>query len=854
MKTNTICLIVILVVSYVCQSQTLPTQAAIAAKRQAAIVYNSQNAWPNPTTGNCAGQAAYCLSSYTLNQNTAIADQYILNLPIDAFRDGNDCYFWNLSFVRIYADAILFQRLSPAAQISLQDKMINCLNYHSKMSYLNAGVWQIVGSENHNLVRKSIAYLISQKLMENPANQAMVLDDGFTLATHYNTYRTFFKTYFKEHARQGLNVEINSNTYVKYTLACYLNIYDLTTDSFVKRQAKNFLDLYTAENAVTYLKNAKDVGGSATRQYKGTGIQSGKGKTSYNAALGWSSSAISNHPADVLVAFSSYNSPPLVNTIAFADKPNFLTKFLSWGIKLTPLFTGVYNIGFNAQDKGDVVRFSYFTTSYAHGTSCYNPTQVYTAIAEQNRAMGVTFNEPTATRITVHGVGTAQGRETGYNEINGMSGTNCSVIWRNKDSRNNIGTRIYVSNGSLINNKVVQNGWTFSETASAYVGYKVVQGTLSESSVALGKMYTLSDMNSPIIIETAKKTDFANFAAFKNAISNNVIQTLADGTIKYFSESNETYEVKPNSYVIPKINNLAINFNLPNTFNSPYLNGMGNSYVATVSYPGYDDYKIDFNDIQFELEAECATNSNWTSITSPNASSNTYLVANTAITNPFAEENLLHFNFEVTTPGKYNIFARGLFPNGATNSFFVSIDGGAFFTWGMATNANFIWNPLPDNTLGSNPYLSLGYHRITIAKRENGAGLDKLLISENAAMPTTVGFQDTTCTNYIDVHFPVCTAAPNLNASNSSGSVGITSHETKRTDWPNDVSGAHLVLESKNAGFVITRLTTLQRDTITNATAPNGAVEGMFIYNSTENKFQVFDGVVWKNIKLGCNN
>ena len=63
-----------------------------------------------------------------------------------------------------------------------------------------------------------------------------------------------------------------------------------------------------------------------------------------------------------------------------------------------------------------------------------------------------------------------------------------------------------------------------------------------------------------------------------------------------------------------------------------------------------------------------------------------------------------------------------------------------------------------------------------------------------------------------------------------------------------------ITMESKNKGFVITRLTNAQVTALTNKPAPNGALEGMLIYNTTEQKFQLYDGNSWKNIKLGCNN
>lgn len=77
-------------------------------------------------------------------------------------------------------------------------------------------------------------------------------------------------------------------------------------------------------------------------------------------------------------------------------------------------------------------------------------------------------------------------------------------------------------------------------------------------------------------------------------------------------------------------------------------------------------------------------------------------------------------------------------------------------------------------------------------------------------------------------------------------SVGITTHQSKRSNWPDDVPNGFLVLESKNKGFVISRLSTAQRNALT-------AVEGMLIYNTTINVFELYNGTTWVSLSRSCN-
>ncbi len=99
-----------------------------------------------------------------------------------------------------------------------------------------------------------------------------------------------------------------------------------------------------------------------------------------------------------------------------------------------------------------------------------------------------------------------------------------------------------------------------------------------------------------------------------------------------------------------------------------------------------------------------------------------------------------------------------------------------------------------------------------------------------------------------------CVQNPNTNVADVYNTttnpypVGLTMQTQKQANWPQNVPNALLVLESKSKGFVVTRMTTAQR----NAIKP---VQGMLIYNldSTVNCFQLYNGTTWKCIERSCN-
>ena len=94
-----------------------------------------------------------------------------------------------------------------------------------------------------------------------------------------------------------------------------------------------------------------------------------------------------------------------------------------------------------------------------------------------------------------------------------------------------------------------------------------------------------------------------------------------------------------------------------------------------------------------------------------------------------------------------------------------------------------------------------------------------------------------------------CTESPSSGTPSNFAAVGISTHAAKQANWPTNVPNGIIVLESASKGFVITRITTAARDAVSFV-----PVEGMLIYNTTVNRFQLRKGSTWVNLKRGCIN
>ncbi|MDL1975736.1 MAG: endo-1,4-beta-xylanase [Deltaproteobacteria bacterium] len=90
------------------------------------------------------------------------------------------------------------------------------------------------------------------------------------------------------------------------------------------------------------------------------------------------------------------------------------------------------------------------------------------------------------------------------------------------------------------------------------------------------------------------------------------------------------------------------------------------------------------------------------------------------------------YTIDIPTTGDYVIWGRAIAPDGGSNSFFTSIDGGEHVAWHVQTGS--VWTL--DSVNGHGPLvfnLAAGTHTLKISGREDGTKLDRLLITNDMA-------------------------------------------------------------------------------------------------------------------------
>ncbi|MDG4946009.1 Ig-like domain-containing protein [Weeksellaceae bacterium KMM 9713] len=93
-----------------------------------------------------------------------------------------------------------------------------------------------------------------------------------------------------------------------------------------------------------------------------------------------------------------------------------------------------------------------------------------------------------------------------------------------------------------------------------------------------------------------------------------------------------------------------------------------------------------------------------------------------------------------------------------------------------------------------------------------------------------------------------CTEAPNIGVVEGNTKIGISTfnRDVADTSWAEGVQNGFIKLESKNLGFVPTRLSSSQRDSL-------NAEEGMMIWNIDTQCLEFYNGTIWVCSKNKCN-
>ncbi len=591
-----------------------------ATRRDAML--RAQLAKPYPANG-CWHYEDFALAAYWLNQRTAEANQALLTEREKEFpavlKEGS--FHWHAYLLeRLY---FLFGstsqhhpgRMSAEAEAALLDMLWRWAEPRCRLEMtLPERDWWIWGSENHHAQAWAGFWGAAQIFARHSDYQNRRFADGTAPAQMAAAFNDHFQRFARERAAKGLLVECNSN-YNKYTLGGWYNMADLAQDAELRLRMRKMLDLFWADWASEQIDGVR--GGSRHRCYPGDSstVHSGlDGASWFHFGLG---TAQSQHPSVMCAATTLWRPSPVVAELARDAGGRGVYEYVSRRPGLAapggekprnfvddpahPFHEarGVYGL---RPEGGGLLRYTYCTPDFVLGTSLVEarPKEDWTNISSQNRWEGVIFGGHRTARIFVQPLQPKRGSV--YNANWSVQQRGVLIVQRLQGS-NARGQRVWFD-ASLP--RVETNGWVFAEAPRAYAAVRVVEGGSAwepdtveqhhggKGRTDLGVWLRCLDEFSPVILEVARKADFADFAAFQRATLDNPLR-WENRRLDYTSRfHNTTLTLSADYSRPPLVDGQPVNYAPQRVYESPFLQSDFDSGIVTLRKE-MQEVILDFN-------------------------------------------------------------------------------------------------------------------------------------------------------------------------------------------------------------------------------------------------------------------
>ena len=532
---------------------------------------------------------------------------------------------------RIYLLERTNKLLTPEARRAIEDFAWDVLTkYHLGMSRdtvekAELAHFLLPNNGQTNLWRRySLALQIARKSGQY-GPKAML--DGDTIESHSRAWDRFWVRFFQTFPKEGTDMDVaHPGAYGVCMVGVFYDLYDLADDPEVRCLAGNFLTLFWAEVASEFQPTTGERGGMATTRWPHYKFRGPFWANDFLYAYGWhDNDPQSTSLGNVLFLTSSYQPPAIVTAVARnKDRGCYLATSRrpgligGEGIEVTYTFyrgqQKLDRIVVDANGDSHYRRDVYYTPDYALGTLTTDPKRTYISDVILTPMMGATFPTSRTDRIVVMGTGYYCSRPT-----SGITGNAVSIIGRDPNARfghggrfESDGTRVFVSNGDLWNNRIEDaSDWFFTLSGDAYAAIRVADGgfkvtdkssiqvnlpdqiTTKETVEKDGHFLELNAMWAPIVIQMGRAADYKSFEAFQKSVKENPF-TYSDGKLTYTSEAGETFEYPANSREFPKINGQPVNLNPAKTYDSPFLSMKHGESKAVIHCAGYEDVVLDF--------------------------------------------------------------------------------------------------------------------------------------------------------------------------------------------------------------------------------------------------------------------
>jgi len=550
----------------------------------------------------------FALAAYWLNERTKEADEGLITAKNELYPAVADSHMEGAFHWHAYLQArILFLfssqsrffpgRIGPEAEKAVLEMLWEwaATRCRKELAFPER-VWWSWGSENHHAQAWVSLWSAAQIFKNHPDYQNRMYTDGSTPTEMAEAFDEYFKAYVHERVLKGLTVEVASPTYTKYTLNTWYNLADFADEPILKKHAGMLLDLYWADWAVEQIDGVR--GGSRHRSYAGraSNQQSGaEGLAWYHFGLG---EVAHKHPGAMGAATTFWRPSPIVVELALdtEGRGEYAAVSRRQGLTDSAVVTNfVQNpahplylrqgVNLLKPEGGSLLRYTWCTPDFVMGMSQVKPLEreAWIPFCSQNRWNGVIFGGHPTARIFTQPLMPAKGSV--YNAEWGVQNKGVMILQRLRTS-NAKGQRIWFD-FSL--NRIETNGWVFVEAPQAYAAIRIARdgGVWQSDTIEqrrsgkgrndIGEWLALKNEFSPVIVEVSRKRDYADFAAFRQAILANPFKWEGK-TVEYRSEFYRTTLTLPvDAGRLPLVDGIPVNFEPEKVYDSPYITGGGDS-------------------------------------------------------------------------------------------------------------------------------------------------------------------------------------------------------------------------------------------------------------------------------------
>lgn len=490
-------------------------------------------------------------------------------------------------------------RLSKESSSILEKTMWEWVSVTSKISLAEiekSRTWWLSASENHHALEITSNWMITGMLGRIPAYRDQPMKDGHTVSEHYHAWTEYLKEYYRQRAKKGMFVEIDSPSYATATLRCIYQVYDLAEDPVLKRRADDLLALYWTLWVEEQIQSV--AGGAQIRAYLTNSVRnaSGLAKLAYYVLGMDHPGQLRTHAGDLPLVTTTWQAPAIVLQIIFSMRQAGPFEIRQRRMGLAEKgYVGGGNLRFR-QDFGGLLRYTYRTPDFVMGSLVRKalPLEAWTNISCQNIHNQVIFAGDPDARVFARAV--VPNAKTIYNACWSIQakGTQISQILPLGGKGAKKGSwRVFFSAAGL--SKPLECGhWIFAEATNAYVGVRVVDGGFSFEKDKYGLWAICENKNTPVIIEAGRKSGYQNFEAFQTAAIARPL-VYKRGMVAYESLGNDKLTFDATRSSLPNINGTPVDLAPAKVYDSPFVQSKWDSDVVTIQC-GDEKRSLDFSE------------------------------------------------------------------------------------------------------------------------------------------------------------------------------------------------------------------------------------------------------------------